>query len=158
MARASAGLLLYRSLAGRLEVVLVHPGGPFWARREEGAWSIPKGEIDPGDADPAAAAEREVREELGLTLPEGPRTDLGSVTQAGGKRVRAWALAAPTFDPDEITSNEFEMEWPPKSGRRHSFPEIDRAGWFDPASARQLLVPAQVAFVERLEEWLRAPR
>ena len=158
MPRQSAGLLLYRQRTGTLEMVLVHPGGPFWARREEGAWSIPKGEIDPTDADPLAAAEREAREELGLALPEGPRTDLGWVTQSGGKRVLAWALEAPAFDPEKITSNEFEMEWPPKSGRRQSFPEVDRAGWFDPAAARRLLIPAQVGFVERLEDWLRSSR
>lgn len=157
MAKASAGLVLYRRPdRGPLEVLLVHPGGPFWAKRDEGAWSIPKGELDPGDADALRAAEREFREELGLEVPHGRRFDLGWVTQAGGKRVSAWALEAPGFDPTEVTSNEFEIEWPPRSGRLQSFPEVDRVSWCDSHRARRLLIPAQVAFVDRLEAALAA--
>jgi len=131
----------------------VHPGGPFWKRRDEGAWSVPKGEIDPGD-DPVATVAREFEEELG-SAPPPPSTwvDLGQVTQAGGKRVRAWA-AEGDLDADAIASNTFETEWPPRSGRRESFPEVDRARWCTPGEAGRLLVPAQAAFVVRLVEHL----
>lgn len=149
MAKESAGLLLYR-VKGELEVLLVHPGGPFWAKREEGAWSIPKGEVDPMDPDPLGTAEREVREELGVSLPAGERIDLGSVTQAGGKHVRAWALEARELDPHAVVSNTFELEWPPRSGRRQRFPEVDRAAWCTLTTARRLLIGAQIAFVDRL--------
>jgi predicted NUDIX family NTP pyrophosphohydrolase len=152
MPRLSAGLLLYRSVEDRLEVLLVHPGGPFWARRDEGAWSVPKGEYD-ADEDALSAAEREFEEELGRPAPDGDRRPLGEVTQSGGKRVRVWAVAG-DFDAGDIESNTFEIEWPRGSGRRRSFPEVDRAGWWAVASARSKLVTGQRAFVDRLEELL----
>ncbi len=148
MPKRSAGILLYRGSGHGLEVLLVHMGGPLWARRDEGAWSIPKGELDPGD-DAAAVARREFAEELGHEPPASGWTDLGEVRQAGGKHVRAWGVRG-DLDPDRITSNTFEMEWPPRSGRRASFPEVDRAGWFGPEQAARKLVAAQRAFVERL--------
>lgn len=130
-------------------MLLVHPGGPLWTKRQAGAWSIPKGEIDPGDTDLLAAAEREVAEELGRPAPPGRRLPLGEIVQSGGKRVIAWGLEA-DLDPADVVSNRFEMEWPPRSGRRQSFPEIDRAQWCSPDQARQLLNPAQLALVDRL--------
>jgi predicted NUDIX family NTP pyrophosphohydrolase len=147
----SAGLLVYRSPGPGgevLEVLLVHPGGPLWQSKDDGVWSIPKGEIEAGD-DPLATAEREFAEELGQPPPAGPRTDLGEVTQRSGKRVQAWAVAGEA-DVTEVRSNTFEMEWPRRSGQLQTFPEIDRAGWFTPAAARQKLNQAQVAFVDRL--------
>lgn len=129
-------------------MLLVHPGGPFWSRRDAGAWSIPKGEVEAGEQ-PAAAAEREFVEELGRPAPAGTRTDLGEITQAGGKRVRAWAVEG-AFDDTDITSSRFELEWPPRSGRRQSFPEVDRAAWFSLVDARQKLVAAQSALLDRL--------
>jgi len=153
----SAGLLLYRSgdRGGEgLEVLLVHPGGPLWRRKDGGAWSIPKGEVEPGD-EPRATAEREFTEELGVPPPPGPRIDLGEVTQRGGKRVRAWA-AAGDLDVTQIRSNTFEMRWPPGSGRTASFPEIDRAAWFSVAEARVKLIDAQAAFLDRLRRALDA--
>jgi predicted NUDIX family NTP pyrophosphohydrolase len=157
----SAGLLLYRLPdRGRpvrppgLEVLLVHPGGPLWRRKDEGAWSIPKGEIEPGD-EPRSTAEREFTEELGLRPPPGPRIDLGEITQRGGKRVRAWAVAG-DLDVTEIHSNTFEMQWPPGSGRTLAFPEVDRAGWFSVAEARVKLVDAQAGFLDRLTGLLDA--
>lgn len=131
----------------------MHPGGPFWKKRDEGAWSVPKGEIDAGD-EVAATVAREFEEELG-SVPPPPSTwiDLGEVTQAGGKRVRAWA-AEGELDENAITSNTFEIEWPPRSGRRAQFPEVDRARWCSPEEAARLLVPAQAAFVVRLVEHL----
>jgi predicted NUDIX family NTP pyrophosphohydrolase len=150
MPALSAGLLLYRVRAGaQVEVLLVHPGGPFWANREEHAWSIPKGEY-PAHEDPRQAAEREFYEELGRRAPAGPREDLGEIRQSGGKRVRAWAVRASAFSADEIASNEFEMEWPPGSGELRSFPEIDRAQWTSVDEARRLLIRAQVDFLDRL--------
>ncbi len=150
MPKFSAGLLPYR-FAGDdgLELFVVHPGGPFWANKDLHAWSIAKGEHDETD-DPAAAAEREVAEELGVPAPPGFRTDLGQITQAGGKRVRVWAVEAPAFEVAEVVSNEFEMEWPPKSGRRQSFPEVDRAEWMPVVTARLKLVKGQVSFIDRL--------
>jgi predicted NUDIX family NTP pyrophosphohydrolase len=149
MVAHSAGLLLVRLTAeGNPEVLLVHPGGPYWSRRDAGAWSIPKGEVEEGEA-PSAVAEREFAEELGRRAPDGPRTDLGEITQAGGKRVRAWAIEG-DFDASDITSNQFEMEWPPRSGRRQMFPEVDRAAWFSLEVARQKLITAQVDFLDRL--------
>jgi predicted NUDIX family NTP pyrophosphohydrolase len=147
MAARSAGILLHRNLGG-LEVLLVHPGGPFWAKKDEGAWSIPKGEIEPGQ-NALAAAEREFREETGQEVPTGERLALGEVVQAGGKRVTAWAVAG-DLDPDDLVSNEFEMEWPPRSGDRRSFPEVDRAGWFSLAEANRKINPAQAELLERL--------
>ncbi len=150
VAPLSAGLLLYRwSSAGEVEVLLVHPGGPLWSRREAGAWSIPKGEVAEGE-DPGEAAGREFAEELGHRPPEGARLDLGEIRQKSGKRVRAWALSG-DLDPATLVSNSFEMEWPPRSGRRESFPEVDRAGWFAGAEARRLVVPAQAELLDRLE-------
>jgi predicted NUDIX family NTP pyrophosphohydrolase len=148
--RLSAGLLLYRrSSAGEIEVLLVHPGGPFWARKDEGAWSIPKGEYDEGD-DPAARAEEEFAEELGLRAPPGPRHDLGEVRQAGGKRVRAWAVLG-DLDARATTSNVFEMEWPPRSGEHRTFPEVDKAAWFSLDEARAKLLTGQLPLLDRLE-------
>lgn len=129
-------------------MLLVHPGGPFWSRKDAGAWSIPKGEVEAGEELPAVA-EREFTEELGRPAPDGPRTDLGEITQAGGKRVRVWAVEG-HFDATDITSNQFEMEWPPRSSRRQSFPEVDRAAWFSLDEARQKLIAAQVDLLDRL--------
>lgn len=148
----SAGLLLWRTREGRVEVLLVHPGGPFWARKDLGAWSIPKGEISPGE-DALATARREVAEELG-TCPEGEVASLGSVTQKSGKTVHAWALRA-DFDPSSLRSNTFEMEWPRGSGRRQTFPEVDRAEWFPLDSARRKINEAQAAFLGRIEALAR---
>ena len=156
MARLSAGLLLYRSrsdagavdAANRPEVLLVHPGGPWWRGRDLHSWSIPKGEVEPGE-DPRAVAGREFAEELGRPAPVGPWLDLGDVVQAGGKRVRAWALRG-DFDTGAARSNTFEIEWPPRSGRRQRFPEIDRAEWTPTDAARRKLVPGQVPLVDRL--------
>jgi len=147
MAKQSAGLLLYRRRSGQLEVLLVHPGGPFWAARDAGAWSIPKGEAGP-EEDLLAAARREVAEETGLA-PEGPFLPLGSVQQAGGKWVHAWAVET-DCDPAAIRSNSFDLEWPPRSGRVRAFPEIDRAGWFDLATAGGRIVAGQRPLLEAL--------
>jgi predicted NUDIX family NTP pyrophosphohydrolase len=151
--KRSAGLLLYRMAGGPLEVLIVHPGGPLWARREEGAWSLPKGEVEDGD-DPVTAA-REFQEELGSPPPEGDWIDLGEVTQSGGKRVHAFALEG-DLDAGSVVSGTFEMEWPPRSGQRQRFPEIDRAKWVRPEEAGRLLIRAQMAFVERLTTHLSA--
>jgi predicted NUDIX family NTP pyrophosphohydrolase len=146
---SSAGLLVYRMTAdGVPEVLLVHPGGPFWKNKDAGVWSIPKGEIDDDD-DPEATADREFAEELGTTAPSGARIDLGQVTQRGGKRVRAWAVAG-DLDVTAVRSNTFEIEWPRGSGQVRSFPEIDEAAWFTMAGARAKLVEAQGAFLDRL--------
>lgn len=158
MPTTSAGLLPYRRLpdAG-FEVLLGHMGGPFWARKDAGAWSLLKGELDPGE-DPHAAALREASEELGTELPPSPVPDieLGEVRQRAGKKVLAWAREWPQAGPDleQITSNTVEIEWPPRSGRRIEIPEIDRVAWFPPDEARRLVVSAQAAFVDRLEEAL----
>jgi predicted NUDIX family NTP pyrophosphohydrolase len=152
VAKRSAGILLYRVAGGGPEVLLVHPGGPFWARRDGGAWSIPKGEYDDRE-DPRTCALREFEEETGTPLPPGELIELGSVKQKGGKLVHAWA-AEGDLDADAVRSNTFTMEWPPRSGRTAEFPEIDRAGWFDVDTAREKLVPAQAAFVDRLLERL----
>ncbi len=150
MPKLSAGILLYRvSAVGDVEVLLVHPGGPFWARKDAGAWSIPKGEYDEGD-DPATRAEAEFAEELGLRAPSGPRHDLGEARQAGGKRVRAWAVLG-DLDTGGTTSNVFEMEWPPRSGEQRTFPEIDKAAWFSLAEARTKLLTGQLPLLDRLE-------
>lgn len=144
----SAGILLHRRTDGELEVLLVHPGGPFWARRDEGAWSIPKGEYGEGE-EPLAAARREFAEELGTHAPEGQALDLGEIRQKGGKVVRAFALEG-DLDVDEITSNTFALEWPPRSGRTIEVPEVDRAGWFSLAEAGKKINPAQVELLDRL--------
>ena len=152
MSKESAGLLLYRERNGRPEVLLVHPGGPFWQRKDDGAWSIAKGEIGATE-NPVDVARREFREELGAQAPDGEWLALGTVRQAGGKLVHAWA-AAGELDPSRITSMRFEMEWPPRSGRKQSFPEVDRAAWFDFDEARRKILPAQQVFIDRLERLL----
>jgi predicted NUDIX family NTP pyrophosphohydrolase len=143
----SAGILLYKSENGALKVLLVHPGGPFWARKDAGAWSIPKGEYAEGE-DPQAAARREFEEELGVAL-EGELEPLGEAVQPSRKRVLAYAVEG-DLDPDGIVSNVFEIEWPPKSGRKQSFPEVDRAGWFTLEEARKKLLPGQRILLDRL--------
>ena len=152
MARKSAGIVLYRGSGATLEVLLVHPGGPFWSRRDAGAWSIPKGEYEEGE-DPRACALREFEEETGTPLPPGELLELGDIRQKGGKMVTAWA-AEGDLDADAVHSNTFRMEWPPRSGRWATFPEIDRAGWFGVDEARDKLNPAQAEFVDRLLERL----
>jgi predicted NUDIX family NTP pyrophosphohydrolase len=152
VARLSAGLLLYRRRGREIEVLLAHMGGPFWSRKDAGAWSLPKGEYE-GDEEPLAAARREFAEELGLPAPAGRALDLGTIKQAGGKVVQAWALEG-DLDTDAVRSNSFELEWPRGSGTVQSFPEVDRAAWFDLQSARVKLVKGQVGFLERLSELL----
>jgi predicted NUDIX family NTP pyrophosphohydrolase len=157
MPKESAGLLMFRRRAGGPEVLLVHPGGPFWAKKDQGAWSIPKGEYEPGE-DPLVAARREFAEETGI-VPEGEFVALSPLRQAGGKTVRAFALEG-DCDPQAIRSNSFLMEWPPRSGRQQEFPEVDRAGWFPLEEAKQKLLAAQAALVEELARVLeeREPR
>jgi predicted NUDIX family NTP pyrophosphohydrolase len=152
VAKRSAGILLFRIVGGAPEVLLVHPGGPFWARRDAGAWSIPKGEYEDGD-DPREAALREFSEETGGDLPPIELVDLGSVKQKGGKLVSAWA-AEGDLDADAVRSNTFTTEWPPRSGRTAEFPEIDRAGWFGVDAAREKIIEAQAEFLDRLLERL----
>jgi predicted NUDIX family NTP pyrophosphohydrolase len=148
-ARRSAGILLYRLADTGPQVLLVHPGGPLWARRDEGAWSIPKGEYEPGD-DPRAAALREFEEELGRPLPpEAPLTELGTVRQPGGKLVTAWA-ARGDLDTAAVRSNTFELQWPPRSGKVRQYPEIDRAAWFTLDEAREKLLRGQLPFLQAL--------
>ena len=150
-ATRSAGLLLYRRAAGP-EVLLVHRGGPFWARRDEGAWTIPKGEYG-AEEQPLAAARREFGEETGWPVPDGPARELGEIRQKGGKLVLAWAVEGDA-DVATLRSNTFELEWPPRSGRLTSFPEVDRAAWFDLDTARRKIVAAQAAFLDRLADSL----
>jgi predicted NUDIX family NTP pyrophosphohydrolase len=145
--RRSAGILLYRGHGPDLEVLLVHPGGPLWARKDAGAWTIPKGELD-DDEDPLAAARRELAEETGVTL-EGPFHPLAPIRQRGGKIVHAWACRG-DVDPTTLRSNTFEMEWPPRSGKRATFPEVDRAEYFSLDAARTKINPAQVALLDEL--------
>jgi predicted NUDIX family NTP pyrophosphohydrolase len=148
MPKRSAGLLLFKRQSGELRVLLVHPGGPFWQKRDRGSWSIPKGEyVDSEDA--RAVALREFEEETGVTPPTGDLLGLGEVRQAGGKIVTAWALEG-DIDPEKIVSNTFDMIWPPKSGRPETFPEIDRAGWFTLAEAGEKILDGQRPFLERL--------
>src|SRR4051794_36677598 len=148
----SAGLLLYRH-APQLEVLLGHLGGPYFARKDDGAWSIPKGEYEP-DEEPLAAARREFAEELGAVAPVDVRYEpLGVIRQRNGKQVTAWAVPA-DLDVSRITSNTFEIEWPPRSGRRQSFPELDRAAWFDLETARAKMIAGQQALIDRLLERL----
>jgi predicted NUDIX family NTP pyrophosphohydrolase len=149
---SSAGILLHRQGKAGTEVLLVHPGGPFWARKDLGAWSIPKGELDEGE-EPRVCALREFAEETGTRLPGDALEELGSVSLKSGKEVIAFA-AEGDFDPETLASNTFELEWPPRSGRRQAFPEIDRAEWFGLDAAREKLNPAQAAFVDRLEALL----
>jgi predicted NUDIX family NTP pyrophosphohydrolase len=147
-AKRSAGLLLYRRRAGGLEVFLVHPGGPFWAKKDAGAWTIPKGEIDEGE-DELAAARRETAEETGFT-PEGEFIALPAIRQKAGKVVVAWAVEA-ECDPSQLRSNLFSMEWPPRSGRMADFPEVDRGAWFALPEARAKLLEAQWPLLEALQ-------
>ena len=154
MAKKSAGLLLYREGAEGLEVLLVHPGGPFWARKDDGAWSIPKGEFEDTE-DPLIAAKREFEEETG-TPPDGEFIPLQPLKQAGGKLVYAWALCA-DFDTASLRSNTFSMEWPSRSGRRPEFPEVDRAAWFSLDEARRKILKGQAAFLDQLLRLGRTP-
>jgi predicted NUDIX family NTP pyrophosphohydrolase len=155
--RQSAGIVLFRRsglLSHEPEVLLAHPGGPFFARRDEGHWSIPKGEPDPADEDLLAVARREFVEEVGHPAPAGqpdgsPPISLGTIVQKGGKVVHAWAIEG-DLDPGAARSNVFEMEWPPNSGRREVFPEIDRVAWFAPDEARRRIKPTQIPFIDRL--------
>jgi predicted NUDIX family NTP pyrophosphohydrolase len=153
--KRSAGILLYRAAGNGPEVLLVHPGGPFWAKKDAGAWSIPKGEIDEGE-EARACALRELREELGSPPELAPEDliELGSVRQRA-KVVDAWAAEA-DFDPATLASLTFSMEWPPRSGREREFPEVDRAEWFDPEAARQKILPAQAELIDRLLERLES--
>ncbi len=148
MASKSAGVLLYRKKNKGLEVLLVHPGGPFWKNKDEGAWSIPKGEFDETE-EPFVAALREVKEEMGLEL-KGNFIELTPVKQKSGKLVYAWALEH-DFDPLEIKSNTFEIEWPPRSGKKQKFPEIDKAEWFDIKAATKKIIAAQIHLLEELK-------
>jgi predicted NUDIX family NTP pyrophosphohydrolase len=151
MPKTSAGLLLFRESSGDLEVLLVHPGGPFWKNKDEGAWSIPKGEFADGE-DPLAAARREFEEETGCRA-EGEAIALRPLKQAGGKVVHAWAVRG-DLDPERIRSNTFSLEWPPKSGRTQEFPEVDRAGWFPLDLARRKMLKGQIDFLDQLQALL----
>lgn len=158
--RRSAGLLVYRrrrrrergeapgDLSRELEVLLVHPGGPYWVRRDDGWWTIPKGEVDAGE-DGLATAEREFAEELGMQAPKGPRIFLGEVVQAGGKHVQAWAVAG-DVDVSAIEGGTFELEWPPRSGKLRAFPEVDLAAWYDLDAARTKILGGQLPLLDRL--------
>lgn len=150
----SAGILLFRRGGEGVEFLLVHPGGPFWRRKDAGAWTIPKGQIE-DDEEARACALRELEEELGTAPELDPEVliELGSIRQRAGKRVDAWAAEA-DFDPATLDSNTFSMEWPPRSGSEAEFPEVDRAEWFDPETAREKILPAQAALLERLLERL----
>jgi predicted NUDIX family NTP pyrophosphohydrolase len=148
VAKQSAGIVLYRERTAAPEVLLVHPGGPFWEKKDLGAWSIPKGEYEE-DEDPLACAVREFEEELGVPPPSDVTIDLGSARQTGGKLVRAWAVEG-DLDPTGVRSNTFTLEWPPRSGIMREFPEVDRAQWFALDEARRRINPAQVVFLERL--------
>ena len=153
-AKRSAGILLFRFAAGSPQLLLVHPGGPYWAKKDLGAWTIPKGEYEAGESARECAL-RELGEELGAApaLDPGQLIDLGAVRQKSGKVVEAWA-AEGDFDPALLSSNTFAMEWPPRSGREREFPEVDRAEWFDPERAREKILPAQAELIDRLLERL----
>jgi predicted NUDIX family NTP pyrophosphohydrolase len=150
--RRSAGLLLHRGHGEELEVLLVHPGGPAWANRDAGAWSVPKGEYLDAE-DPLAAARREFEEELGTAPPDGEAEDLGEIRQKSGKRVRAWAVPG-DLDATEVHSNTFMFQWPPRSGKMIEIPEVDRAEWFRLQTAREKINPGQVPLLDRLEQLL----
>lgn len=154
MPKHSAGLLMYRHTGGGgVEVLLAHPGGPYWARKDEGAWTLPKGECEDGEQ-PLACARREFEEETGQ-VPTGPFAPLGEVRQKSGKRVAAWSFEA-DMEPSKLQSNLFEMEWPPRSGQLLRFPEVDRVAWFGLDAARIKLLPAQVPLIDRLAQSLCA--
>jgi predicted NUDIX family NTP pyrophosphohydrolase len=152
MAKKSAGVLMFRSGSGGVEVFLVHPGGPFWARKDEGAWSIPKGEYAPGE-DPLETARREFQEETGFQA-SGEFIPLTSLKQPSGKVISAWALEG-DCDAASIRSNTFSMEWPPRSGKQQEFPEVDRAGWFTIPAAKEKILKGQAPFLEELKEILK---
>jgi predicted NUDIX family NTP pyrophosphohydrolase len=145
--KKSAGVLMYKRVGDEIRLLLVHPGGPFWAKKDLGAWSIPKGEYEPGE-DPLAVAKREFAEELGAE-PRGKFLELGELVQPSRKLVTAWAVEG-DFDAHTMKSNTFELEWPPKSGRRQVFPEVDRAEWFSVADAREKILSGQSGFIDRL--------
>jgi predicted NUDIX family NTP pyrophosphohydrolase len=149
--KRSAGLLLYRRTGEGLEVLLGHMGGPFFAKRDAGAWSVPKGEYEPAEETAWDAARREFQEELGLAPPDGEAVPLGEVRQTNGKIVTVWAIEA-DLDPATIEPGTFRMEWPPRSGQLREFPELDRVEWFAPDRARAVIVKAQAAFLDRLAE------
>jgi predicted NUDIX family NTP pyrophosphohydrolase len=151
MSKKSAGILVFRDRGGELEVLLVHPGGPFWAKKDEGAWSIPKGEFG-DDEDALTAAQREFEEEIGFTAA-GEVTPLKPLRQPSGKTVHAWAMRG-DFDPSALRSNTFSMEWPPKSGRQQEFPEVDRAAWFPVEVAKKKILKGQRGFLEELQDKL----
>jgi len=150
----SAGIMLFRFVEGAPQVLLIHPGGPYWTKKDEGAWSIPKGEAEE-DEDLRDCALREMGEELGpaVTVDAGSLLELGTVRQKGGKVVHGWAAEA-DFDPAQLDSNTFTMEWPPRSGQQREYPEADRAEWLAPEAAKRKINPAQAAFVDRLLERL----
>jgi predicted NUDIX family NTP pyrophosphohydrolase len=150
--RTSAGILLWRERAGGIEVLLAHQGGPFWVKKDLGHWTVPKGEIEPGE-ERLAVARREFLEETGHAVPDGPVIELGEITQKSGKVVVAWAVRG-DLDPSQAFSNTYDLEWPPRSGRIQSFPEIDRVEWFGLGEAARRLKAAQVPFLERLEATL----
>jgi predicted NUDIX family NTP pyrophosphohydrolase len=152
----SAGILIFRRHGPGIEFLLVHPGGPFWAKKDAGAWSIPKGELEAGE-EPRAAAIRELGEELGPAPALDPEQliELGSIRQRAGKVVEAWAAEA-DFDPATLESNAFSIEWPPRSGRQQEFPEVDRAEWFGPEAAREKILEAQAELLDRLSERLES--
>jgi predicted NUDIX family NTP pyrophosphohydrolase len=154
MSKKSAGILLFRDSSGYLEVLLVHPGGPFWAKKDDGAWSIPKGEFEEHE-DPLEAAKREFEEEVGVA-PSGDLIPLEPLRQPSGKIVYAWAMKG-DFDPAALKSNTFSMEWPPKSGRQQDFPEVDRAAWFSIEVARRKILKGQAPFLSQLQEKLGNP-
>ena len=155
MAKLSAGLLLYRRLESNVQVFLVHPGGPFWAKKDEGAWSLPKGEYAAGE-DPLSAARREFTEETSFSM-EGEFIPLGELKQPGGKTITAWAIEG-DLDPSRLRSNTFTLEWPPKSGRTQEFPEVDRGDWFSLPEAKRMILKGQVDFVDRLASALAIKR
>jgi predicted NUDIX family NTP pyrophosphohydrolase len=155
MAKLSAGILMYRRSPRGIELLLAHPGGPFWASKDQGAWSIPKGEYDDSE-DALSAAKREFAEELGSALRARPFLDLGAIKQPSRKVITAFAVEG-DFDPATLVSNHFELEWPPKSGRKQSFTEIDSAQWFSASEAREKIQPGQAEFIDRLLEYLGLP-
>jgi predicted NUDIX family NTP pyrophosphohydrolase len=152
--KRSAGILLYRRRDGRIEVLLVHPGGPFWSKKDDGAWFVPKGELE-GDEEPLTAARREFQEELGSAPPEGEPLALGTVKNKSGKLIYAWALDG-NLDTESVESNTFELEWPPRSGKMREFPEVDRASFFSLEAAATKMHSAELPFLERLAELVTA--
>lgn len=155
MSKKSAGLLLFREVSGHMEVLLVHPGGPFWAKKDDGAWSIPKGEFE-DDEDPLVAAKREFEEETGFT-PDGETIPLEPLRQPSGKLVYAWAMKR-DLDPTVVKSNTFSIEWPPRSGKHQEFPEIDRAAWFTIEQASHKILKGQAPFLAQLQEKIGVTR